>query len=573
MLEIKALTYNDLAPVLPVFGRVGLEGGTIGRGEGNDIALPDPMRLISRRHLRVDADGTGGWQLVNISSANLVYVNDTELKAGHGCPLLVGDKIYIGGYVLQVSAVKDMHLQSMRGTGPDSADGTLIKEKRQEPEASSGDDTVAADDLDAYLTQSDAIGKFDPLQMLHANGVDLHDIAGKGDALIRGYDGVDHAKELIRDDFSIASSKILKDDVTDPLALFGGESDLLKGLINSPPSTSGDVGLSTTGVGDLIKVPKTSSSESGNQVPTEPQEYIFEAASKNKEDPLDAFLEGLMHDDHEGSLEEKEDRERLALEKNTSDMQEHPSVSSENVIGENLIDSFSERLAPQVPFAEVRSISSAELEEKPVASNDSDVLYQAFLRGLGLKEIPDRKALDANFMYLLGKLLRCTTQGTVDLIAGRAIVKREVKANVTLIAPERNNPLKFSPDGEVALMYLLGRKYPGFMEPVEAVSGAYLDLRAHQMGLVSGMRSALGHVLEKFDPQVIDAGHDPKRTLPGLAIVRKARLWEAYQDHFQTTKNEAQDRFQEFFGAAFLKAYEEATQTLNAQHGMPGGRP
>lgn len=197
----------------------------------------------------------------------------------------------------------------------------------------------------------------------------------------------------------------------------------------------------------------------------------------------------------------------------------------------------------------------------PAERNDASAeaeLFRALLDGLGLSSLPDRDQLDPEFMRLLGRLLRAGTQGTIDLISARATVKREVRANVTVIAPERNNPLKFSPDSEVGLMYLLGRPYPGFMEPVEAMREAYADLYSHQMGIVSGMRSALGHVLERFDPETIATSAQRNGLIEGLlAVGRKARLWDAYGRYFQNTREQAEDRFQDFFGAVFLDAYDE----------------
>ena len=192
-------------------------------------------------------------------------------------------------------------------------------------------------------------------------------------------------------------------------------------------------------------------------------------------------------------------------------------------------------------------------------AGESAELFDALLQGLGIGQMPHRERLDKHFMLLIGQLLRAFAEGSVELMAARAAVRREVKANVTLIAPEHNNPLKFSPDGEVALLYLLGNPYPGFMPPVDAVTHAYADLRAHQIGVVSGMRSALHRVLDRFDPAVIDRSAAKSGMVDSLlAVGRKARLWEAYGRYFDEAREEAEDRFQDFFGRAFLEAYEDA---------------
>jgi FHA domain-containing protein/type VI secretion system protein len=72
------------------------------------------------------------------------------------------------------------------------------------------------------------------------------------------------------------------------------------------------------------------------------------------------------------------------------------------------------------------------------------------------------------------------------------------------------------------------------------------------------MRSALGHVLERFDPETIATTAQRNGLIEGLlAVGHKARLWDAYGRYFQNTREQAEDRFQDFFGAVFLDAYDE----------------
>jgi predicted component of type VI protein secretion system len=70
-------------------------------------------------------------------------------------------------------------------------------------------------------------------------------------------------------------------------------------------------------------------------------------------------------------------------------------------------------------------------------------------------------------------------------------MKSEMRADVTIIKPAENNPLKFSPSTEAALGHLLAPHVRGFMPPVRAMKAAYEDLRAHQLGFLAGMRAAL----------------------------------------------------------------------------------
>ena len=77
------------------------------------------------------------------------------------------------------------------------------------------------------------------------------------------------------------------------------------------------------------------------------------------------------------------------------------------------------------------------------------------------------------------------------LSAGFAALKREMRAELTMIVSRENNPLKFSPNVDVALQHLLGPPAPGFMPAAPAVRDAFDDLRAHQLGVMAGMRAAL----------------------------------------------------------------------------------
>jgi len=198
--------------------------------------------------------------------------------------------------------------------------------------------------------------------------------------------------------------------------------------------------------------------------------------------------------------------------------------------------------------------------EKPATGSqllDSRALAEAFLRGANLPLDTMPSGITLEWMETLGRMMATATDGTVELIASRALVKREVKADLTMIVVRNNNPLKFLPDGQSALIQMLGRKIPGFMEPIEAMQDAYIDLRAHQIGVVAGMRAALDEVLHRFDPEMLEKKLKTRTLLDSLvAANRKAKMWDLYGELFKDIYIEAQDDFQTLFGKAFLTAYE-----------------
>ncbi|MCK7582571.1 MAG: hypothetical protein MZV65_48025 [Chromatiales bacterium] len=73
-------------------------------------------------------------------------------------------------------------------------------------------------------------------------------------------------------------------------------------------------------------------------------------------------------------------------------------------------------------------------------------------------------------MELIGLLLREAVQGTLDLLLARAMTKREIRADVTMIVGRDNNPLKFSPDVRAwRWSHLLTPQGRGFMPPPAAM--------------------------------------------------------------------------------------------------------
>jgi type VI secretion system FHA domain protein len=189
----------------------------------------------------------------------------------------------------------------------------------------------------------------------------------------------------------------------------------------------------------------------------------------------------------------------------------------------------------------------------PAAETD---LLRAFLEGAGVPDLDVKDGLTPETMRAMGQLLREATQGTLDLLLSRAVIKREMHAEMTMIVTGKNNPLKFSPNVEVALAHLLAPRGQGFMPPLEAMQDAYDDLRAHQFAFMAGMRAALAHVLARFDPATLEGRLSEKSLVDALLPAnRKARLWALYADMYADITREAEDDFDAWFGKAFLKAY------------------
>jgi FHA domain-containing protein len=195
------------------------------------------------------------------------------------------------------------------------------------------------------------------------------------------------------------------------------------------------------------------------------------------------------------------------------------------------------------------------------AAPPSDLL-QALLSGMNAPEL-QIDDLSPELMYKLGSLMNEAVAGTIALLNARGSVKREMRADVTMIASGRNNPLKFSPDAGLALRYMFGASMPGFMEAEEAMRDAYSDLRAHEFGFMAGLRAALSAVLKRFEPGALEARLPEKGGINALVPMnRKAKLWELFSELYRQIATEAEEDFHNLFGREFLRAYEEHIAAL-----------
>jgi FHA domain-containing protein len=227
---------------------------------------------------------------------------------------------------------------------------------------------------------------------------------------------------------------------------------------------------------------------------------------------------------------------------------------------------------PRVPTPTPSARAGQPTQPNAVGDAAREELLRAFLAGAGVPDLEMPGTLTPQLMGMFGQLLRTATQGTLDLLRARAIAKRELRADVTMIMPRENNPLKFSPSVEAALAHLLAPKGAGFMTPIRAVQDAYDDLRAHQVAFMAGMRAALAGVLARFDPEELEGRLTRQNLIDSLVpMTRRAKLWDLFIELYGEIAREATDDFHALFGREFLHAYEAQLSRLALDRNR--GRP
>jgi FHA domain-containing protein len=225
--------------------------------------------------------------------------------------------------------------------------------------------------------------------------------------------------------------------------------------------------------------------------------------------------------------------------------------------------------APIAPGDQIRiGLYLIQAEAAPTASSESLALKEAFLRGAGIAPEAISADLTPEMMELIGKLMATSLQGAIDLLALRSLVKQEAKAEVTMVVVRNNNPLKFFGDSQTVLTQMLRKKMPGFLQPLESLEEAYVDLRGHQMGVAAGMRASMQTMMARLDPAKFESDVGaPSLSDKLIPWRRQATMWQSYAEQYEVLAGESQDQFKTVFGPAFLSAYEAEVERLNANPG------
>lgn len=201
----------------------------------------------------------------------------------------------------------------------------------------------------------------------------------------------------------------------------------------------------------------------------------------------------------------------------------------------------------------------------PAAAGSLNEALRLLLEGAGM---PSKDLSQAEAEKLLrdsGTILRAAVEGLMMLLIARSEMRKEFEAEErTMVAARDNNPLKLMGDPHEAMQFLMdpGGRTGGFLEPVQAIGDACEDLRAHELALMTGMRSAILGALRKFDPKAIEKSLEKSS---GFSFGgKKAKLWEAFVEHQSHLAQEAQEDFNKIFGRDFMSAYQAQVRKLKS---------
>lgn len=543
MITLTVVAFNDK----PADGTLQVHfdelGGSIGRADTNQLVLPDPERMVSRVAAQV-VYRNGAFAIVDRGS-NPITLNGRTLASGREAPLAAGDRVCICGYELSVrtgGAVADAPgdpFSKLLGPAPAArSPGAQLVDPLSQPGigATPAATPAAAQaggipvDWDPFETQPQDIAKPGAPQRRDALGLDIG--AAAPAALVSG-NMPSAAPSSLDQLFGLSSSS-------------GG--DPLSNSALDAPMAQPNMAADADPLRSLNSAPKASAASepdllSDLQRPFIPPTTIKPATQAHAEPRVSSPPTSGGSQGGEASAKTEV---RAVPPARAPAAADPPPVR-----------------APSAP----RPLPAARAEERAP-------LLEAFRRGLNAPAL-ELPALTPELMELIGQLLHEAVGGTVDLLRARSTLKHEMRADVTTIVAKGNNPLKFSPNAEVALQHMLAPPARGFTAAAPAMRAAFDDLRTHQFGLIAGMQAVLEAALQRFDPVALERKLGDRSVLQNLLPAsRNARLWELFSECYASIRKDATDDFHTLFGDVFLAAYDEQVDRL-LQHrrgsGTPGG--
>lgn len=487
---------------------------TIGRGAENDLVLPDPDRMLSKRHCAIE-DHNGSVIVVDFST-NGTFLNYGKLALGAvPTPLNDGDVLSLGPYEILVTVSSEQATED------------VIPEPMQLDPVSHGVAADAPSDVDLMEAPGDG-GDF------------LDDLLGGRDELV-GPSGVSREEDG-------------EDGLLPPL---GDEDDgILAPAADAYEGSGASAGAHSASSQDHFQTPSATSTSAI------PDNWDDDFLAPSAGDPSDPFAQqspdkvsggqGLIPDDFGSELGE--------------DIAPQPEP----------VSAMPEPVPVPVPVPDPVSVPEPELptptpiataaqpvtQIPPRAAVTEDAAARAFLKALGADGVTVPAQELTPTLSKLGQVLRVMVEGMREILMTRTSIKSEFRIQQTMIQAGGNNPLKFSISPEQAIEAMVKPSSKGYVDATEAAKEALQDIKAHEIAMVTGMESALRGILARLDPKALE---DKISTGGGLSNVlksKKARYWEVYETMYAEISDQAENDFHELFAKEFARAYREQMDKL-----------
>jgi len=584
------LTVTSSPPGSPLAGKkldVDDGGATLGRGSGNRFVLPDSERIVSSSHATIRFEL--GQYVLTDNSTNGTFINDAPSPVGPGnsVSLRAGDRIAMGKYLLTVSlheapaaAASASSFLDELGVAPAAIPAT--------PAAQAPASDAGMDELDRWLEPASAPAQPQALWGT-SNVVQLSpefedendplaaiDQARRSESPLGGSfldpvpaadddddwwkasqnDNVDPLNQAFSAPRPAAERSPPPAPPAQPAPVFAAEPTPVPGFAADAVPAVADaedldalLGLGGAPAADMPAAPGEAGSDMSvplDAMPFKPE--LTEPPALFGAHP-DDIIPGLTSD-----LSPETSPDVTAAAAFDAPVAAQPSFQP-------AAHTPAHAPAPVEPLTRPTQVVSPSRPAAPVAAGASGDTAALLAQMLELGNL-DQQQLDALTPEVVA-VLQVTIRHLLELLRARSSIKNELRLDRTMIQPVENNPLKFALTERDALRYLFGEHSGAYMSGSRAVTEAFDDVAAHQMALLAGMRSAYEKMLARFSPQALETRFG-EAAAKGLLANKKARLWDAYADYFDTLSKDPETSFTRLFGEDFASAYETQVDDIKS---------
>ncbi|WP_293266709.1 type VI secretion system-associated FHA domain protein TagH [Neptunomonas sp.] len=515
---------------------------SIGRSVDNSWVLPDPKLHISSKHCVIHKKNSE-YHLTDIST-NGVYVNGEDDPIGRGRTIILknSDSLKIGGYQLKVS------LESLVDDGY-SADKdiesllVLSQEQLEKPEFS--------EILQHVVEPSEQVAVSETIEDLLDGPQEgmLSDTPSVSELL----HPVSPEREVFRPPTAPHITEPVPDSVSlteKPRASFTDKQEIDSAEIpdNWLELLNKEMASDVDSLADKVELASIDTEEPLPANDTPLDETICEVVVDKSVE-----LSALLDEQVAPALKPIEDVSDVGIDAN-------------RVVNITSLVEGQDEFRAEDPPNQADATNSVFVNSEavaPVADSGRDVYFDELLEAAGipvaLLEGKDKSELARE----LGSMIKNYSQGVVETLATRSLVKSEFRLQQTMIRPVDNNPLKFSPSGVEALKIMMLADSAAYMPAPKAVDESFKDIQAHQLAMMSGIQAAFVHLLERFEPEALQQKFNRRpRHQKGILGRQKVDYWLEYFDFYEDICAMMEDQFQDLFSAEFAKAYEQQLRSL-----------
>ena len=541
---------------------------TIGRGQENDMVLPDPDRLISKTHCVIE-DQNGKIMVLDMST-NGTFLNYAKVPIGKTPKQLNdGDVLTLGTYELVVALAPDPVLDAPRARRQEYFDDSHLPPPLGEEVASHGrssrapdpmkllDDTGPGGDfLDNLLSDPKGLRGHKQLKagqevdfdgLLPPLGDNDHPVLGRAPDAPMGPAIRDHGA-MGSDAFrpTVQSRSVIPDDFDDDL-LAPMKPAQQTGFSSNPFETKppkADLYATDPGPAPFAPPP-----QSGAQIPDFDDDLLAPAPRPSVPPPTAAPPPALPVA-QPGNPFADTPSAAAELQHISADL---PQVDRVAAAPDPLV------LEKPVPHMAAAPTMELPLPSPPVAFGGTPTntdTARAFIAAMGGQDVQISDAELPATMVRLGSTLRAMIVGLREILMTRTSIKSEFRIDQTMINKGGNNPLKFSVSPEQAIEAMVKPTAKGYLPADEATAQALDDIKAHEVAMVTGMEAALKGVLAKLDPALLASRIEAKGSW-GLLKGKKAQYWETYEKMYAEISDQAENDFHEVFSREFAQAYKQ----------------